>query len=207
MFYFLILTAASFGIAGINHQISRRKDDIRKDWIERIAFFLTGASSIVLLDFGMKIIESIAAFTWIQTIRLVLLIALSAITIGFTLVTKNIVVVGVMGLLVFAVMAIVYSWVLCKEVRATGGLPIGLKIAGLITMICGYLIQIYFAESCDSEAAYKSCFATCPFPHPTVFNGNGLFHVVFNIGVLVFAVSEGEMAEESQYQPVPEAMV
>jgi len=207
MFYFLILMAVSFGIAGVNHQFSRRKDDIRKVWLERIAFFFVAAANVVLLDFGMKIIESIVTLTWIQTIRLVLSIALSAITIGFTLVTTNTVVIGVMALLVYTIMIAVYSWLLCKVDRGTGRLLNGLKIAGLITMICGSLIQLMFMESCDSETAYKSCFSTCPFPYPTVFNSNGLFHVVFNVGVLVFAVSEGQMAEESQYQPVPEAMV
>ena len=174
----------------------QQKDDIAKPITERFAYFFHGVASILLVLYGMKILgvsrtskNPKKVYWWVVTLIL-------TIVVVYSVIVNNLAFVGVLGIVAFLFIAIVYAGQICKtkknddeEGNKKTSFYAAVKALGAATMIGGNLIQLILAPKCG-DAAYEECFVDCPLPNPMVFNHNGLFHVVFLIGLMILAFGE-----------------
>lgn len=191
--YYFLSTAISFLIAGISHVVVQQKSDMAKPITERFAYFFHGVASILLVLYGMKVLgvsrtrNPKKVYWWVVTLILTIIVM-------YAVIVNNLTFVGVLGIVASLFIAVVYVGQICKT--KNGENEEGnektfyvVKALGAATMIGGNLIQLILAPKCG-DAAYEECFVNCPLPDPTVFNHNGLFHVVFLIGLMILAFGE-----------------
>mmetsp|Transcript_15830 Transcript_15830/g.18387 ORF Transcript_15830/g.18387 Transcript_15830/m.18387 type:complete len:352 (-) Transcript_15830:428-1483(-) len=73
-----------------------------------------------------------------------------------------------------------------------------LKALGMSIAITGSLTKIILGQTCGTNA-YKSCFEFCPLPDASIFNQNGLYHIMTILGIATLAIAEVKHPSSSMF--------
>lgn len=191
MALFFGITGLAYAIAGIAHQLTKQQGDLVGDEIlPRIILALGVVSNSILIVIGVTLVTK--NITWV--IRIVWVIINLAVLLH-SLITRSGVYVGVLGMITLSGMSVVY-FILYIRTRSDDGqrfIVYITKSVSMVILLVSYIVQITLAGKCgrlgDSDS-YENCFRDCPLPDASVFNHNALFHVIFGVGLGLFAVAQ-----------------
>mmetsp|Transcript_25821 Transcript_25821/g.29751 ORF Transcript_25821/g.29751 Transcript_25821/m.29751 type:complete len:293 (-) Transcript_25821:86-964(-) len=188
MSLFFGITALAYTIAGIGHQITEQRDEVLGiEILNRLSYVLLIISNAILIATGITLVTTnitlIIKFLWIF-VNLAVLV--------HSMVTKSLVSVGVLCMITYLSMSVVYIIFYIRKRSDNGGRCITYltKAVSLLVMIAGMMVWVLLHEKCGSiGTAYEICFQNCPLPAPD-FNHNALFHVIYGVGLALFAVAQ-----------------
>ena len=180
--YFFLATGISFFVAGIGHiVVTSRSQKLSKAIFEMISAVFLGGSSILLALYGLALVnicmlspEKWKKGIWWTTLTLLTIVVVYAVV-------EMIYAIVLMSMLVYLTTTLLYL-VARPKIYV-------IKALGTLIMLAGFVIQIGLRTKCG-DPAYKDCFKNCPLKNPMVFNHNGLFHVVYLVGIAILFVAE-----------------
>jgi len=189
MALFFGINGLAYAIAGIGHQLTKQQDDLVEEQIlSRLSFALVAVSNSILIATGVTLVTK--NITWV--IRIVWVIINLAVLLH-SLIAGSLIYVGVLGIIAYFGMSVVY-FILYIRTRSDDGqrfIVYITKSVSMVILLVSYIVQITLAGKCGSLGdSYENCFRDCPLPDASVFNHNALFHVIFGVGLGLFAVAQ-----------------
>ena len=180
--YFFLAMGISFFVAAIGHiVVTSRSQKPSKAIFETITSVFFGGSSILLALYGLALVNicMLSHEKWKKGIWWTTLTLLTAVVIyaAFEMMAA----ISFMGMLVYLAITVLYL-VARPKIYV-------IKALGTLIMLASLVIQIILRTKCG-DPAYVDCFNNCPFNNPMVFNHNGLFHVVYLVGIAILFVAE-----------------
>jgi len=184
---FFGITGLAYAIGGIGHQLTKQQGDLVEEKIlSRLSYALIAVSNSILIAIGVTLVTN--NITWV--IRIIWVIINLAVLLH-SLITGNMFYVGVLGIIAFIGMSVVY-FILYIGTRSDDGqrsIVYITKSVSMVIILVSYIVQVTLAGKCGTGDSYKNCFRDCPLP-ASVFNHNALFHVIFGVGLGLFAVAQ-----------------
>jgi len=188
--------AVGFFVAGVGHIVFRTNDAPYFKAVYSLSYAFNGLSGLLTLQYGLKLIDCFgstdegAMYKYKRGVYIVLSLA-AVVPIILSVVWSSLLVVIAMNtiaafLLIFAYLRRATT----KPNTKNNRWYYVLKAAGVVTIVASGIVQLFLQSKCGSEAAYKDCFRECPFKNPAVFNHNGLFHIIYLVGMILLAWGE-----------------
>ncbi|OEU12104.1 hypothetical protein FRACYDRAFT_263130 [Fragilariopsis cylindrus CCMP1102] len=180
--YFFLAMGISFFVAAIGHiVVTSRSQKQSKAIFEVITSVFFGGSSILLALYGLALVNicMLSHETWKKGIWWTTLTLLTAV--GIYAAFEMMAAISFMGMLVYLTTTVLYL-VARPKIYV-------IKALGTLIMLASLVIQIILRTKCG-DPAYVDCFKNCPFNNPMEFNHNGLFHVVYLVGIAILFVAE-----------------
>jgi len=180
---FFLCVAVGFFVAGIGHIIIQSQEqELAKSITEGISALFVGSSTVLLVLSAEELLgvsrtgpkKWKKAVWWSTGVVSMIVVVYASVVVELLYIS----ILGMVGYLVTAIICIVARpdlWYV--------------KAIGAALLLAGFLVQAFLRGRCG-DAGYQDCFRECPLPNPTVFNHNGLFHIVYMIGLMVLAVAE-----------------
>mmetsp|Transcript_49254 Transcript_49254/g.86702 ORF Transcript_49254/g.86702 Transcript_49254/m.86702 type:complete len:266 (+) Transcript_49254:110-907(+) len=173
-----VFDGLGFGLAGLLHQIFHEDEDhMEHVLLWKISYTATLLGSLLL---GLLVSKYLSDkfdsfFGYCQAyLNTTVVIVIGAVILQTATEPKLILTGAASGVL--ALYGVVVFAIRCQW----------LSVAGLVTMLVGFLVQIVLAPKCGDNA-YLDCFRDCPLPAPD-FNHNALFHCIYAVGVALLAI-------------------
>ena len=180
--YFFLAMGISYFVAAIGHIVVTSRSQTQSNAIfQIITSVLFGGSSILLALYGLALVNicMLSPEKWKKGIWWTTLTLLTAVVVYAAIDMKA--AVSFMGMLVYLTTTVLYL-VARPKIYVV-------KALSTLIMLVSLVIQIILRTKCG-DPAYVDCFKNCPFNNPMVFNHNGLFHVVYFIGIAILFVAE-----------------
>ena len=180
--YFFLAMGISFFVAAIGHiVVTSRSQKLSKAIFETITSVFFGGSSILLALYGLALVKicMLSPEKWKKGIWWTTLTLLTTVVVYA--VVEMLAAVVIMAMLVYLTTTVLYL-VARPKIYV-------IKALGTLIMLASLVIQIILRTKCG-DPAYVDCFKNCPFNNPMVFNHNGLFHVVYLVGIAILFVAE-----------------
>jgi len=181
--YFILNISLAFLVAAVGHIIvDQRSDKLDKTITEVLTIWFFDCSSILLALYGLKLFDvgMDSPQKWKKGIWWTVLVLLSGFAI-YSLAMPSLGNASILGMVVYLVTAVSYA-VARPELWIV-------KALGPAVMLAGILVQVFLRGKCG-DTAYIDCFENCPLPNPMKFNHNGLFHLVYWLGMVILSVAE-----------------
>lgn len=181
---FFLCVAVGFSIGAIGHIIVQSRDQKpAKNITEGIAGLFVGSSTIFLVLSAEELLgvsrtspQKWKKAVWWSTGVVLMIVVVYASVVVELLYVSILSMVGYLATTIIYIVARPDLWYV--------------KSIGVALLLAGLLVQIFLRGKCG-DGGYQDCFRECPLPNPTVFNHNGLFHIVFMVGLMVLAFAEG----------------
>lgn len=191
MALFFGIIGFAFALAGIGHQIVKNRSDMS-----------TGEAILVRLTYAMSLIANAilqSSFVTLATKNITLVMRVIWIIVNLAVLVHSMIRIdptymGVLSVITYLGGSVVYIVIYIRKRNDNGERCITYvtKAVSLVVMTVGYIVQAALAGICGDKA-YETCFQNCPLPYE--FNHNALFHVVFAIGLGLFAVAQLQQPE------------
>jgi hypothetical protein len=184
---YFILSTTAYGIGGINHHITKRKDDPAYEglWSTALVLNILGASPL-LAGACSRILpgNKIIIYGCLAVGPLLALIG--------ELTGQSFIIGAVMNVIAQLVLGVFWSKdaVMQRDPNIAGVLWASiLKVTSVICVLAGTGVYAMHIQPCGSPG-YEECFERCAFPNPVVFNHIAVFHFGLIASFLLHGIAE-----------------
>lgn len=194
MALFFGINGLAYTIGGIGHQLTKQQGDlVGEEILSRLSFSLVVISNSILIAIGVTLVAK--NITWV--IRVVWVVINLAVLLH-SLIVRSLFYVGALGLIAYFGMSVVYIALYIRTPSDDGQRCITYitKAVSMVILLASFIVQVSLSGKCGRQGdSYENCFQNCPLPAPN-FNHNALFHVIFGVGLGLFAVAQLQQPDD-----------